>query len=956
MTHLEQQLKEQIKGDTHFDSITRGVYSVDASIFEILPAGVVLPKTGEDLIRTVQIAAQNKTPVTVRGAATGITGGCLGEGLIIDTSKYLNRILEINIEKEYAICEPGVVQDELNAALAPYGYRLGPDTSTGNRATLGGMLANNAAGSRSLRYGTMADHILEVELVLSDGKVIRFDSLSEEMFLEKTRLPDQEGRIYQAVENVRSAYASEIDARFPKIPRRVSGYNLDKLLDSDKINLCQLIAGSEGTLGIVTRLKTRIVPMAKAAALCVIHFDHLIEAMNHIPLLSSFNPSAIEMIDRQIIELGRLSPSMRGKMSWLELSPEAIFIVELDGQSSQEVEQKAVQLARTLENKKIGYRRDIFTDAVKMNHIWTLRKAGLGILLSKRTYSRAIAFLEDITVPPAHLASFMTRFLAYLESKGKMAGIYGHVGSGCMHIRPYMDLRQEDELQLMQQMMRDVTSLLLDEGGSLSGEHGDGLIRSWLNPALFGKKVIEAFILIKQAFDPFNRMNPGKILASELPLDHLRLSPQSHLHAPKTFLNFEEEGGFGLAVDLCNGNGRCRKKEGVMCPSFQVTHDEYHSTRARAQTLRGIVHGHLKPETFSSQGLYDVLDLCLSCKGCKTECPSEIDMAKMKSEFLYHYQEKHGYPLRNYLFGYIGKLNKIMSTFPALFNWLNSRWLIKKGLNSIGIAFERQLPFLSSERFSKWFKEFAQPTSHKQVILFNDTFTEFNESEIGQAAILILNQLGYGVSVPDWQCCGRPLFSKGLLKQARRYAERVIESLIPFALENIPIIGLEPSCILMLKDDYKGLIDPSSPLFPFVEKIASRCFTFDEFLAHLIEKEEFNLPLETKEQTIQLHGHCHQKALVGTAATLKVLNALPGAQVFEIPSGCCGMAGSFGYEKEHYTISLQIGELALFPAIRKSTSDTITVADGVSCRSQIEDGTGRHAIHLAELVASYLKT
>lgn len=934
MTSFADELKAHLEGEVYFDQMTRQVYSVDASIFEITPLGVVIPKTQQDLTHIVEYAAAHRVPITVRGAATGITGGCLGNGLIIDVSKSITKIIEINIEKGYAICEPGVIQDELNDQLAPFNYRLGPDTSTGNRATLGGMLANNAAGSRSLRYGKMVDHIEAVEILLANGERIHFHAISDEEWKEKRKLPTTEGHIYREIWRIRETYRQDIKKHFPAIPRRVSGYNLDELIKEPGVNVAKLIAGSEGTLGIVTQMTLKIVPKIKVAGLCLLHFDNLLDALREVPELLKYNPIALELVDDQIIELGRASPSFRGQLEWLKGHPKALVIVELDN-------------AEALHQLKKGYAQTVITDDDEMAKVWKLRKSGLGILLSKRTWSRAIGFLEDITVDPYQLVPFMERFCAYLKSKNKDAGIYGHMGAGCLHIRPYINLADAEEVHLMHQMMLDISSLLLEHHGALSGEHGDGLIRSWLNAKMFGEQVMQAFADLKRAFDPHNLMNPGKIVFADKPFAPLRLSPHEKLEAPSTFLNFQPEGGFALAVDLCNGNGLCRKKEGVMCPSYQVTHEEFHSTRARAQALRGIIHGHLPPDDMTSQGMYDVMDLCISCKGCKTECPSQVDMAKMKAEFLYQYQEKHGYPLRSYLFGYIGKINDWLSPIAGTFNRLSQSQFSKHLLEKVGISAHRNLPKLASQRFSKWFKHYTQPHSaRKRVILFNDTFNEFNEPQIGQAAVQILNAMGYEVIVPKWVCCGRPFISKGMLKQARHQAERVLQTLTSL---DLPIIGLEPSCILTLKDDYPGLLPPS-----FMEKakdLAKRCVTFDEFLnQHLGE-------LKFKETSckVKVHGHCHQKALVGMKPTLNVLHAIPGLEVKEIPSGCCGMAGSFGYEKDHEKISMDIGELVLFPAIRDSAPDTVIVADGTSCRHQIKDGTQVRAIHLAEALSLWIK-
>lgn len=953
MKSIIKQLQQELEGAVYTDSVTRRVYSIDASIFEIEPTGVIVPKTKTDLVTAVKILSESKIPMTVRGAATGITGGCLGKGFIIDLSTYFNHIHHIQIQDRYVLCEPGVVQDELNTQLAPFGYRLGPDTSTGNRATLGGMLANNAAGARSLRYGKMVDHIQEVELLLAGGELIRFSAIDEVEWQKKRELKTQEGEIYRQVWLIKQEYGEEIKARFPSIPRRVSGYNLDELMTAAPLNISKLIAGSEGTLGIVTDLKLSIVPKTKETGLCLIHFHDMLRGMRAVPDLLRFNPLSLEMIDNQIIELGRASPSLRGVLEWLKGHPQAIFIIELEGENQQDVKQQLENVFDYLRQNKIGDEHTLILDPEQMTHVWKLRKAGLGILLSKRTYSRAIAFLEDITVSPYRLADFMEKFCTYLKQKGKWAGIYGHVGSGCMHIRPYINLQQPEEYQLMHQMMLDISDLLLEYHGALSGEHGDGLIRSWLNPKMFGPSLMKAFKKLKTAFDPHSLMNPGKIVDAAPPFAELRTQPNEKLIEPSLFLNFAPEGGFALAVDLCNGNGLCRKKENVMCPSFQVTNKEFHSTRARAQALRGIVHGRLPLEEWTSHQMHEVMDLCISCKGCKTECPSQVDLAKLKAEFSYHYQQKHGYSLRSRLFAHIGQLNQWMSSFSSLINQTSDSRLAKWILSQLDITTKRPFPHLARKRFSKWFKNYQQSGLFKrQVVLLNDTFTEFNHPEIGQAAVKILNALDYEAIVLPWSCCGRPAISKGFLPLAKQQAEDLTKQLIPYALAGIPIIGLEPSCILTVKDDYQGLnVSHSHSL----ESLSRACLTWDEFLAIHLHENGFNLPFKGHPQRVKVHGHCHQKSLVGMAPTMDVLKAIPNLEAMLIASGCCGMAGSFGYEAEHYDLSMEIGELQLLPTIRKSSQEILIIANGTSCRQQILDGTGRKAVHLAEALWLSLK-
>lgn len=942
---VKQKLQQSIAGEVRFDQASRTIYSVDASIYEMPPLGVVIPKHSQDIIAAVNIAAAYNVPITARGAATGITGGCLGPGIIIDTSKYLRQILEINYDQEYAICQPGVIQDELNQALEHGGYRLGPDTSTGNRATVGGMLGNNSAGGRSLFYGRMVDHILEADMVLSSGEEIHFQQLSAEEIKALLNEKSPESDIYKKILAIRETYREEIKKRFPSIPRRVSGYNLDALFESEGLNLAKLIAGSEGTLGVVTQMKLRISKRPKATGLALLFLNDMIAGMERIDEILSHSPLSAEMIDHQIIKMGRQSPALRGKTKWLEGMPQAIFVIEFQGDSIEEVKEKTEGFRQAMKKKNVGYSQSTLYDSESMNNVWAMRKAGLGLLLSKRTYSRAIAFIEDLSVAPHQLASFMKAFIELLKKHGKEAGIYGHIGSGCIHIRPYVDLRDPEELRTMRAIMLEVTDLLITHNGALSGEHGDGFIRSWLNEKLFGKELYKAFREVKQAFDPLGLMNPHKIVNGEDPLHDLRLSPTVKRHSIETFLDFDKEGGFELSADLCNGNASCRKPEGLMCPPFQASGDEYHTTRARAQMLRGIVNGKLPPETFTSHELYDVMDLCIECKGCKTECPSQVDMAKMKSEFLFHYYKKQGTPLRNYLFANLSEINHFLSKAPHLFNHLSERSLSKQLLSIIGIAPMRTLPPLAAERFSAWIKRAYTPRrSGKQAALFVDTYTEYNVPHIGIAAVSLLDAMGYSLQFIQGVCCGRPMLSKGMLPQAKARAKNILEMMASSIANKIPTIILEPSCLSALIDDYKSLIPEEEER---LEALASLCFSFEEFIVKHCSEIDYNFKAEEGE-SIHFHGHCHQKALHGTAMMHKCLNQVEKVITREIPTGCCGMAGSFGYEKEHYEMSMKIGSLHLFPYIEALSESELLIANGISCRSQILHGTGRNALHIAE--------
>lgn len=949
MSSFERELKQHVSGDVYFDALHRKIYSVDASIYEVEPIAVLIPRTKSDIVTAIKIAAQHHIPTIARGAATGIAGGCLGKALIIDHSRYLHHIEITNFREKFAVCQPGVVQDSLNKLLAIRNFRLGPDTSTGDRATLGGMMANNSAGARSLFYGKMVDHVIGLELVLSNGETIYFEEIDDNILQHKLKLQTTEGHIYREVCRIRDKYRDEIIKNFPQIPRRVSGYNLDELIKPGPLNLCKIITGSEGTLGLATQIKVNIVEQPLHSGLCILFFDSMSASMDAIATILQHQPMSLEMIDDQIIKRGRDSPSMRGKLGWLKGDPQVFLVAEFQGTSQDALHERLQSFASEMKKQGIGYDYNCLLNAQEIGYVWNLRKSGLGLLLSKRSYSRSLAFIEDLSIAPHQLPAFMDKFLKYLKSVGKEAGIYGHVGSGCLHIRPYIDLRDPDELKLMKKMMDDVSDLVLEHHGAMSGEHGDGLVRTWLNKKMFGDQIYQAFKELKAAFDPLNLMNPGKIIDGPPFLEDLRLNDQTPISQVNTFLDFSREGGFELAVDLCNGNGLCRKNELIMCPSFQATQNEYDSTRARAQALRSMIHGPHAQEQFQREDLHDVLDLCLQCKGCKTECPSQVDMAKMKTEFLYQYQLKHGTSLRNRLFGHLSQLFVMGSRIPRLTNFLTSNYLTRSLLSLLGVASQRPFPKIANERFSSLAQDVISkiPKSSKgKVVLFNDTFTEFLSPQIGLSAVKVLQKLGYEVIIPPWKCCGRPLISKGMLPQAKKQAIELVQSLLPYALQDLPIIGLEPSCIFTLLDDYPALI-PQEKL----DKLLENAMTFDKFIfKHVADNQ---LPFKFKHHLLhaKYHVHCYQKSLEGSKYIEGVLKAIPRCDTSEIKSGCCGMAGAFGYEKEHYQISMDIGNLSLFPSIKYTLPTTQIITNGYSCRSQIEQGTERQALHLAEFIA-----
>jgi FAD/FMN-containing dehydrogenase/Fe-S oxidoreductase len=934
------------------DAISRELYSQDASIYRILPLAICFPRTSEEVQKAMEIAARFALPVIPRGAATGITGGALGKGLILDTSLYLNRIVSVNLEEECVTCEPGVVQDELNRYLKEYGYRLGPDTSTGNRATIGGMVGNNAAGAHALRYGQMKDHVQAVELIAYGGEKLVFSPLSKSEWQQKCTLETLEGTIYRTVTHIQNEYKKDIEEKFPNLPRMVSGYNLKCLLEKSFHNLATLIAGSEGSLGCVTKVTLKISKLPQEKALVVIASRNMLEGLRYTTRYLDFKPYALEMIDDKIIEAGKKNPTLQNKLPFLENTPSALFLVEFSHNSEKELRDLVNQFCASIENEPhILFKKALFEKS-EQEAVWDVRKAGLGLLLSQRRFDRAIAFIEDVAVRPEEISSFLEAFDQIMQKHNKSAGIYGHIGDGCLHIRPYINLSQPEEVETMQKIMQEVIELLKSKKGALSAEHGDGLVRSWTNQTMFGDRIYEAFLKLKMAFDPHLLMNPGKKIPNQGLTDNLKLSPASSFSLPFTpFFDFKKEGGLALATDLCNGNGQCRKKEGLMCPSFQATGKEQDTTRARATLLKAIIQGKLPLQELFSPRFYEVFDLCIQCKGCKTECPSQVDMAKMKAEYLYQYHQKKGYPLRSYIFGFIGTLLKIGSFLPHITNMSLKTRFIKTVFSWLGISKKRDLPLLAAQPFSKQYR--PSQKSAKKIVFFTDTFTEFCQPSQGNDTIKILEALGYEVICPQWTCCGRTLISKGFLKSARKKAEKLVNLLYPFAKAHISIVGIEPSCIMTIRDEYAALrLDKEK-----VETVMQMTKTIDELLfeEHELLKSKLSATSQLLGTKILVHGHCHQKSQIGMKKTLEFLKSIFGNNVEEIHSGCCGMAGSFGYESEHEAISLEMGNLTLFPTILKATQkEAIIVANGTSCRAQIQDGTQKKALHLVELVASLL--
>jgi FAD/FMN-containing dehydrogenase/Fe-S oxidoreductase len=956
MQALVGDLRKRVTGEVRFDPMTKVLYSTDASIYEIEPLGVVLPKTTEDVLAAVEVCARYGVPLLPRGGGTSLNGQSVGRAVHLDMSKYLNRVLEVNPEERWARVQPGVVLDELNAQLRPHNLWFPPDVSPSSRATLGGMMGNNSSGARSIVYGKTIDHVLEQRAVLADGTLLTARALSAEELARMSEAPGREGEITRTLQRLVAAHREEILRRYPKIMRRVGGYNLDEFVTGKPFNLARILVGSEGTLATVLEAKVNLEPRPKPGetALMVIHFSDMLQGLDAAPEILTTGPSAVEFTDKYILDLSRSTLEYARQMTFVQGDPGALLLVEYCGESRNELTAKLDRLEAHLRHRKIGtaYTRALTPE--EQQRIWKVRKVGMGLLLGMKGDRKPVAGIEDSAVPPERLADYVRRLDGILRRHGAHAAYYGHASVGCLHVRPIIDLKQDIEVERLHAIATEVCDLVMEYGGAMSAEHGDGLSRSCWNERLFGSAIYQAFRELKAAFDPRKLMNPGKIVDAPPMTANLRYGGTYRARQLQTFYSFAREGGFDRAVEMCSGMAMCRKKlEGTMCPSFMATREEEHSTRGRANALRAAINGHLPAEALTSRRLYEVMDLCLECKGCKAECPSSVDMAKLKYEFLAQYYARHGTPLRARLFGNIERLNRLGCAFAPASNWVVSRAPVRWALDRfLGIHRNRRLPPFAAQTFDRWFgsRRGNRPKATRgPVVLFNDTYMTYNYPEIGKAAVKVLETAGFEVILPDKKCCGRPMISKGLIRQAKANAAYNLDRLSPYAAKGIPIVGCEPSCILTFRDEYPDLLDD-----PRTETLRKHTFLMEEFLLGLRERGELELPFADGAKAILLHGHCHQKALVGTSPSLQVLRALPGARVEEVDSGCCGMAGSFGYEKEHYELSLAIGGRRLFPAIEAMGPDGEVVAAGVSCRQQIAHGTGRQARHLVEILAEAL--
>jgi FAD/FMN-containing dehydrogenase/Fe-S oxidoreductase len=942
---LESELRRQIEGEVRFDTISRALYSTDASVYLIRPVGVVIPKHREDVVKIVNICAKFRCPLTMRGGGTSQAGQAIGEGLQVDISKYFNRVLEVNAEERWARVEPGVVLDELNAHLAPLGLRFAPDISTASRATIGGMMANNSAGARSILYGKTIDHVLEQTVLLADGSIVEFREIPRQDV--PTGDENMEARCYQAVLRLAAEHAEEIDRRYPKVIRRVGGYNLDEFVDPAKpVNLAKMMVGSEGTLGVVLEAKLKLVPLPKFKAVMVIEFADLLEALSAAPVIVGHRPSAVEVMDKSILDNTRQNANLdRIRKMFIEGDPAATLCVEFYGDKKEDLPPRLAALEQDLRARKLGYRYYSDTDPVTQARIWSLREAALGLSMAMKEDAKSISFVEDTAVAPEKLSEYIGRFLEIIRDHGTTAGVYAHASVGCLHVRPVVNMKTAEGVAKFESLAQAVADLVLEFGGALSGEHGDGLVRGPFMRKMFGDTLYEAFREIKRTFDPQGIFNPGKIVNSPPLTSNLRFGAGYRTANPATFFDYSEFGGFGGAVEMCSGVGACRKKlAGTMCPSYMATREEKDSTRGRANTLRLAMAGRLGEAGLGDEGVYQVLDLCLECRACKAECPVGVDVARFKSEFLADYWSRHGTPLRARALGGVAEASAWGSRFAPVSNWVSNA---VSGM--IGIDPRRKLPEWKRQTFARRRAGLSPrgDSSPQTVTLFNDTFTNHYDPEIGIAAVEVLKRGGCSVNVVRPGCCGRPLISQGLLAEARAHAAKIVDGLLPIANRGGKILFLEPSCLSAVTDDVPSLLRGEQQRK--ARTVAAACMLFDEFAAGL------DLPLKAGPKRVLLHGHCHQKSMGLLDASKALLGRIPGATVVDLDAGCCGMAGSFGYTRDHYDVSVAIANRKLLPAARAMQAGDVLAAPGTSCRHQVADLSGIVAQHPAVLIHSLLK-
>ncbi|MCX2734255.1 FAD-binding protein [Saccharopolyspora sp. NFXS83] len=955
MSDLERRLKADVAGEVEFDDYTRHLFSRDASMYAITPLGVVFPRDADDVAAAVAAAAEHGVPVVPRGAGTSLAGQTVGPGIVLDMSRHLHRIVELDPEARTARVQPGVVQDQLNRAAAAHGLMFGPDTSTSNRATLGGMIGNNSAGSGSVRHGMTIDHVRELDVVLSDASTARFGPVDDDERQRRAAGSTLEARLYRELPRIVTEDRDAISRGFPEFWRRAGGYRLDRLAEPTPFDLAEFVVGSEGTLVVATGALVDLVPKPRTTVIAVGHFTSTQAAIAATDDALSCDPSGVELMDRTILDLSRQRLEYASLGTILEGDPDALLFVSFTGDDEDELVARLRRLTALWRKHGHGYHALEAVTPQQQSALLKVRKSSLGLLMAAGEGTRRpLAFVEDTAVDPKHLPEYTAKFAKILDRHDMKAGFYGHCSVGCLHIRPFVDLARPGEVEKMRAVAEEVKSLVTEYGGVNSSEHGDGLARSEFNRELFGAELYAAMCRVKRLFDPAGTLNPGKIVEAPPMTEHLRDAEHPVPGPFRTRLSFDVVGGMRGAADRCMNIGLCRKSQsGVMCPSYMATNKEQDATRGRANALVKALSEPDPKRALGDERLHEVLDLCLMCKACKSECPLGVDMAKLKSETLSHHHDEHGVPLRSRVFGSIRSLNRLGAATAPLSNLPGRIPLLRKLMRrALGITEHRPLPRFERRHLGSWFRgrHLRQRAPRGPILFLADSFTTYTEPAIGRAAVELLERAGYEVRLVDEGCCGRSSLSKGLVDDAKAKARDLVSRL---AGSDAPIVGCEPSCVLTLRDETLSLL----PDDPAARDVAGRVRQIEEVLSEAIDAGDLELSEDTwpARRRVLFHGHCHQKAEVGTAATVGLLRRIPEAAVEEVDAGCCGMAGSFGFEAEHYEMSMTVGSDRLFPAVRAEPATTIIAATGVSCRQQIAHGTPRAAHHPLELVRASLK-
>ncbi|MDB2555995.1 FAD-binding protein [Flavobacteriaceae bacterium] len=948
-----QELKDRLTGSLVYDNLHKALYATDASVYRKIPLAVAFAKDEKDLQLLIEFATQNKVTLIPRTAGTSLAGQCVGDGIVVDVSKHFTNIIAFDELNKTITVEPGVVRDELNLFLKPFGLFFGPNTSTSNRCMIGGMVGNNSSGSTSIRYGVTRDKVLQIDGVLSDGSLVCFKELTSKEFKLKTQEQSLEGKIYASIYNELSQeqVQQEIKSQFPKpsIHRRNTGYAVDELLASDlfggleaTINIAKLLSGSEGTLVFSTAITLQLdIVQPKESVIVASHFKSINESLKATVLAMNHELFTCELMDKVILDCTKNNREQSKNRFFIQGDPEAILMFEVSANSIEEAQNKADKLIADLDNKNFGYHHPkVIGEDIK--RMFDLRKAGLGLLGNIIGDKKAVACIEDTAVDLNDLPNYIEEFTKIMDKYQQKAVYYAHAGAGELHLRPILNLKKSEDVSLFRKITTETALLVKKYGGSFSGEHGDGIVRAEFIPLMIGETNYQLLRRIKKTFDPNNIFNQGKI-TDAFPMDKsLRYDVDRNEPEIKTIQDFSDNQGILKLAEKCNGSGDCRKPAsagGAMCPSYRATKDEKDTTRARANTLREFLTNSEQANKFNYQELKEVFDLCLSCKACASECPSNVDVAALKSEFLYQYQEENGYSFRNSMFANNVKYNKIGSLVPGLTNLVLNTYLTK---SIMGISLKRSVPKLTPKTLKAWYKKQTHSSSQKIVYVFCDEFTNFYDTDIGKDTITVLKRLGYNPTFINHSESGRSFISKGFLKEAKVIANKNVAIFKELITEQTPLVGIEPSAILTFRDEYIRLADDVNS----ATIISKNTFTIEEFILKEFEKGTIRTnQFSTEKKLIKIHGHCHQKALSSTHATFSILNIPKNYKPTIMNTGCCGMAGSFGYEKEHYKVSMQVGEDTLFPKIRNTSKEIEIVAAGTSCRHQIYDGTKRIAKH-----------